>query len=92
VLDREGYVLTNAHVVEGARDVRIRLQEGALVAARLIGADVSNDLTLVKVDPGAAELVPLPLADERVADAVELTYVRAGERRTVQVELAARPS
>ena len=63
VTDENGHVVTNAHVVAGAREVKIRFQEGSLVDAEVIGTDVSTDVALLKVDPGEAELTPLPPAD-----------------------------
>jgi len=61
VLDREGYILTNDHVVDGAANLRVRFVEGGPVSARLVGADPSSDLALLKVDSGDTKLTPLPL-------------------------------
>jgi S1-C subfamily serine protease len=66
VLDKRGYILTNAHVVETAKDVNIRFEEGGeLVPARLVGRDLSTDIAVVKVDPDDARLRPLPLGRSR---------------------------
>lgn len=73
VLDREGFVLTNAHVVENARRVRVRIDEDTLVDADVVGSDPSTDLALLRVDPREADLRPLPLGvsrDVEVGDAV----------------------
>jgi putative serine protease PepD len=61
VLDGDGYILTNQHVVDGADSVHVRFQEGAPVSARIVGADPSSDLALLKVDPSAHKLRPLTL-------------------------------
>ncbi len=61
VLSRDGYVLTNAHVVAGFDDLRIRLSSGSTVKGQLVGADDRTDLAVVRVD--ADGLVSLPLAD-----------------------------
>jgi putative serine protease PepD len=61
VLDRDGYVLTNDHVVDGADSVRVRFEEGGPVSARVVGADASTDLALLKVDPSDHKLTPLAL-------------------------------
>ena len=61
VLDDDGYILTNDHVVDGAASVRVRFVEGGPVSARLVGADPSSDLALLKVDSGDGKLNPLPL-------------------------------
>ncbi len=75
VLDSEGYIVTNAHVVRGARHIQVRLDETNLtavsgsaglpakrsVAAQLIGMDQETDLAVIKID--RAGLAPLTLAD-----------------------------
>ena len=63
VLDREGYILTNDHVVDGAQSVRVHFADSGAggVSARVVGVDPSTDLALVKVDPAAHKLTPLEL-------------------------------
>jgi len=61
VLDRDGYILTNDHVVDGAASLRVRFVDGGPVNARLVGADPSSDLALLKVQSSASKLTPLPL-------------------------------
>ena len=63
VLNKEGYIATNAHVVSGARDVQVRFGEGKDVKARIVGSDPSTDLAVVKVDPTKIKLTPVPLGD-----------------------------
>jgi S1-C subfamily serine protease len=64
VLDKDGYILTNAHVVEGAKTASIRFDEGGdLVDARVVGRDLSTDIAVLKVNPGDAKLEPLPLGN-----------------------------
>ena len=75
VIDEQGHLLTNAHVVEGARDVTVRFgnEEEDAVEAKVVGADVSTDLALLKIDPKAVDLKPIPLGDSgrlRVGDPV----------------------
>ena len=88
VLDKDGYILTNAHVVEDAREVGVRFtEESDLVEAKVIGADLSSDLAVLKVDPDdAPKLVPLKLgdsADLRVGDPVIAIGNPFGYSRTV---------
>ena len=68
MLDKDGYILTNAHVVEGAREVGVRFtEESALVEAEVVGSDLSTDLAVLKIDPDdAPKLMPL---DARRLDA-----------------------
>jgi putative serine protease PepD len=64
VLDRRGDILTNAHVVDGANKVTVRLGgTGSDVRAQVVGTDNSNDLAVLRVDPGKVALHPLTLAD-----------------------------
>ena len=65
VTDDQGRVLTNAHVVENARQVQIRTKDNSLVDAQVIGTDVSDDLALLKVDPSRlpGAVKPLLLGD-----------------------------
>lgn len=67
VLDREGYILTNAHVVAGADDVSVRFGERNRVEAEVVGSDPSTDIALLKVDPDKARLRPLELGDSSKA-------------------------
>ena len=50
VLSEDGYVVTNHHVVEGATDVTVTLNDGTEYAATLIGSDSTNDVALLKVE------------------------------------------
>ena len=61
VLDADGYILTNEHVVDQADTVRVRFEEGGPVSARVVGADASSDLALLKIDPEGRDLKPLAL-------------------------------
>jgi S1-C subfamily serine protease len=66
VVDEEGFVVTNAHVVEGADSVAVSFEEGGQeVDAEVQGVDTSTDLAVLKVDPADVdgELVPVPLGD-----------------------------
>ncbi|MEM1033192.1 MAG: trypsin-like peptidase domain-containing protein [Myxococcota bacterium] len=65
VIDREGYVVTNAHVVDGAETVLIKLYDDRQLAARVIGHDRKLDLALLKMD-GAGDLRPVALGDSSV--------------------------
>ncbi len=61
VIDDEGSILTNDHVVEDADTVRVRFEDGDPVRARVVGTDPSTDLALLKVDPEGLDLEPLAL-------------------------------
>jgi S1-C subfamily serine protease len=64
VVDKEGTIVTNAHVVGESDAVQVRFEEdGDLVDAKVIGKDPSTDVAVLKVDPSDADLQPLPLGD-----------------------------
>ena len=64
VIDREGYILTNRHVVEGADEISVTI-EGNTFEAELIGKDARTDVALLKIDPNGDTLTPLKLGDSR---------------------------
>ncbi len=63
VFDRAGHILTNYHVVEGADTVQVTLHDGSTREAKLVGADASNDVAVIRVDVPAGQLVPVALGD-----------------------------
>lgn len=56
VMSKEGYILTNAHVVDHAKRIKIALYDRHEYNARLIGVDLDSDLAVVKID--APDLIP----------------------------------
>jgi serine protease DegQ len=50
IVSREGYILTNDHVVEGVSDIEVTLPDGRKVAARIVGTDPETDLAVVRVN------------------------------------------
>ncbi len=64
VVDNNGLIVTNAHVVEGSKNVKVYFDDSDEgVDGVVTGTDVSSDLAAVKIDPKSAKLVPLALAD-----------------------------
>ncbi|MDN5277568.1 MAG: serine protease Do [Clostridiales bacterium] len=51
ILSDEGYIVTNAHVVEGAKELYVVFQGEKQVPAQLVGMDTTSDVAVVKVDP-----------------------------------------
>ena len=61
VIDAAGRLLTNAHVVAGATDIRVTFSDDRTVAARVLGKDEDADLALLGVEPEDLDLRPLDL-------------------------------
>jgi S1-C subfamily serine protease len=76
VVDHDGHVLTNAHVVEGATNIQVTLgrsDSSQPVSAQVVGKDPSTDVALLKVNAPADQLHPLQLgnsSDAHVGDPV----------------------
>lgn len=62
VIDKEGFILTNNHVVEKSDEIRVRLSDEREFAAKIIGRDPKTDLALIKIETDQS-LVPLPLGN-----------------------------
>ncbi len=63
VLAQDGYVLTNAHVVDGAQEVRVSLQDGSQHKGEVAGRDERSDLAVVRVPRRGLATLPLASAD-----------------------------
>lgn len=63
VIDQDGHILTNAHVVEGARTLTVVFHDGYEAPARLIGVDTRVDLAVIKVDIARHRLKPVTFGD-----------------------------
>lgn len=63
ILDREGTVLTNAHVVAGASTITATLYDGQRVTAELLGIDPQTDVAVVKLAPVKGQLATVRLGD-----------------------------
>jgi Do/DeqQ family serine protease len=68
---KNGYVITNAHVIENADEITVTLQDDRTFSAEVIGKDPGSDIAVIKID--ADDLTDIPLADSdrvRVGDFV----------------------
>jgi len=62
IIDADGSILTNNHVIERAERITVKLSDGRTLRARVIGADADSDVALIKVD-GQTGLPVAPLGD-----------------------------
>ena len=67
IVTKDGYILTNNHVVDGADEVKVALQDGREFAAKVIGRDPKSDVAVIKID--AKDLPAMAMAD---SDKVEV--------------------
>ena len=63
IVDAQGYILTNNHVVENAESVEVRLSDDRKFPATIVGRDPKTDLAVVKITAPAASLPVAPLGD-----------------------------
>jgi 2-alkenal reductase len=63
VIDKQGHIVTNRHVIEDAEDIEVDFPSGIKSWATLLGTDPDSDLAVLKVDVPEEFLVPVPLGD-----------------------------
>lgn len=63
IISRDGYIVTNNHVIEGADVISVKLNDSREFKARLIGADPSTDLALVKIEGNDFPTIPVGDSD-----------------------------
>ncbi len=72
VLDTRGHILTNFHVVDGAKEIQVALFDGKSYEGRLVGKDESGDVAVIKIEAPAESLLPVTFGDS--------THLRVGQR------------
>jgi S1-C subfamily serine protease len=72
VLDQRGNILTNYHVIEGARDIEVTLYDGKSYPAKLVGRDASTDIAVLKIEAPPDTLFPVRFGDS--------TKLKVGQR------------
>jgi len=96
VLDGEGYIATNAHVVTSgdppdrkrAKEVYVEFSDGNRVKAKIVGEDPNADVALLKIDPAGLSLTPLKLGRSRdidVGEPVAAIGSPFGERQSLSI-------
>ncbi len=66
IVDSQGYILTNFHVIDGADRIKVKFYDGSEIPGRVIGSDRLTDLAVVKVEP------PAPLNAARFGDSEKM--------------------
>ncbi len=62
IIDREGYIVTNNHVIENADQIKVKLAMGKEFDAKVVGRDPKTDLALIKIE-ASDDLTPLEMGD-----------------------------
>ena len=62
IIDKDGFILTNNHVVEKADEIKVKLSDEREFTAKIVGRDPKTDLALIRIE-GASDLTPLSLGD-----------------------------
>lgn len=68
IWSKDGYVVTNYHVVQQADRVSVTLQDGTTYDARPVGLDAGKDLAVLKIDAPAADLIPVQPGDSSLLE------------------------
>jgi 2-alkenal reductase len=72
IYDRNGYIVSNAHMVNSADSIMVTFDDGFVTTAEVVGADAYSDIAVLRVEVPTGRLLPLTLADSDL--------VRVGER------------
>src|SRR5438270_9797347 len=86
VIDKAGHIVTNYHVIEGARSVEVSFSNNESMRAKIIGSDPSTDLAVLQVEANSRALTPLQFGNSdsvRVGDSVVAIGNPFGLDRTV---------
>jgi serine protease Do len=59
IIDADGYIVTNHHVVEGSKTIEVQLADGRTFTPRVVGSDPETDLALLKIDATGLPVIPL---------------------------------
>ena len=71
IINADGYILTNHHVVDGAVEIKVELTDNRTFTARLVGSDAPSDLAVLKIEASGLPTVPVGDSDKvRVGDVV----------------------
>ncbi len=63
IFDRDGFIITNNHVIEGADKIKVKLVDGREFKATIKGRDPMTDMALIKIESPSHDLPVLPLGD-----------------------------
>ena len=77
VVDKAGHVVTNYHVISGAKQVQVSFSNGSSTKATVVGTDPSSDLAVLEIDTSSRALTPLALGNSDAMEVGVLTSWRS---------------
>ena len=81
IIDTEGHIITNNHVISGAQQIQVTLANGNMYSATLVGTDTTTDLAVIKLDNPPSDLKAVKFADsDKLADTATTGIVSALNR------------
>jgi S1-C subfamily serine protease len=80
VIDKDGHIVTNNHVVDGAERIEVNFLDGTIVRGEVVGLDPDSDLAVLKVDLPADRLYPVTLGDSNNLFIGETTVAIGSQR------------
>jgi S1-C subfamily serine protease len=66
IFNKDGYVLTNNHVIDGAESVEVVLNDGTKLPATVVGSDDQTDLAVIKIEAAGRNFVPVECGDSDI--------------------------
>ncbi|PST45863.1 peptidase [Bifidobacterium callitrichos] len=63
ILDKDGHIVTNNHVISGAQKIQVTLSNGQMYSAQIVGTDTTTDLAVIKLDNPPSDLKTVTFAD-----------------------------
>ena len=63
IIDEQGHIVTNNHVISGAQNIQVTLSNGQMYTAQVTGTDTTTDLAVIQLDDAPDGLVPVEFAD-----------------------------
>ncbi len=73
IVDKDGYIVTNDHVVSGARKIEVIFHDNTKTTAKLIGRDEASDVALIKVSP-SSRIIPATLGNSDEVEVGQLAF------------------
>jgi S1-C subfamily serine protease len=65
IIDQEGHIVTNYHVIDGVDEIYVSLYDGTSYVGKVIGKDKENDLAIVKIDPKGVKLTTIDFGSSK---------------------------